>query len=242
VPESAIEAIGKARENGHEVFLCTGRCRAFIPHVVRKIKLDGMVAGCGTSIYYRGKQLVRKRMAQELQRDIAKDLIDLHLDGILEGDGHCYFRDQPFVEIVKTFSKSNAKYGENCILSFQQEDKLSFDKFCVWYDETGDIETFKKKYEDIFEFIDRADDFYEVVPRGYSKATGIEYLCQLTGVSRKNTISIGDSANDLSMLGYTGISVAMGDGNPELFERVDYVTTGVAQDGIKNALEHYHLI
>ena len=85
-------------------------------------------------------------------------------------------------------------------------------------------------------------DFYEIVPRGCSKATGIELLCQTTGVERSHTMGFGDSTNDLSMLGYTGISVAMGDGNPVLFDQVDYVTAAVAEDGIEQAMKKYNII
>jgi hypothetical protein len=44
------------------------------------------------------------------------------------------------------------------------------------------------------------------------------------------------------MLEYTGVSVAMGSGNPDIFSAVDYVTAPVMEDGIEKALKKYHLI
>ena len=69
--------------------------------------------------------------------------------------------------------------------------------------------------------------FYEVVPKGYSKATGIEFICRYLQVPRERTIGFGYSTNDLPMLAFTQISVAMGDGNPDIFSKVDYVTDSV---------------
>ena len=81
-----------------------------------------------------------------------------------------------------------------------------------------------------------------MVPKGYSKATGIEFLCEYLNIDRKHTVGVGDSTNDLPMLSYTGISVAMGSGNPDIFSSVDYVTAPVMEDGIEKALRHYQLI
>jgi hypothetical protein len=58
----------------------------------------------------------------------------------------------------------------------------------------------------------------------------------------QDSIAFGDSMNDVSMLQCTGYSVAMGDGNPMLFDKVDYVTTAVLDDGIANALKYLKII
>ena len=49
-------------------------------------------------------------------------------------------------------------------------------------------------------------------------------------------------ANDISMLRCANTSVAMGGGNPILFDMVDYVTSAVMEDGIAKALEYLKLI
>ena len=81
-----------------------------------------------------------------------------------------------------------------------------------------------------------------MVPRGYSKATGIERMCRETGVEQRYTMGFGDSTNDLPMLDYTAVSVAMGNSDPVLFDRVDYVTASVKEDGIEKALYKYNMI
>ena len=104
------------------------------------------------------------------------------------------------------------------------------------------IQAIKKKLENDFLIIQRDIDFLEIVPLPYSKATGIQYLIDHLGYTLKDTISMGDSLNDLPMLTYTHESVAMGNSHPLLLDQVTYITTPVNQDGIQHALEHFHLI
>ena len=51
IPESAVKAIRKLRENGHYAFLCSGRTRSFIRgENLFAIGFDGIVGGCGTYV------------------------------------------------------------------------------------------------------------------------------------------------------------------------------------------------
>ena len=80
------------------------------------------------------------------------------------------------------------------------------------------------------------------MPKGFSKASGIEFLIKELNIPYENTYAIGDSTNDLSMLQYAKNSIAMGNSNPVLFDLVSYVTDDIEKDGIYNALKHYSLI
>ena len=82
----------------------------------------------------------------------------------------------------------------------------------------------------------------ECVPKGTSKATGIAWLCKYLGVPREETYAIGDSVNDLDMLAYVGHGIAMGNATQPPKEAAEFVTTDIHEDGIRNAMLHYHLI
>ncbi|MCH5252441.1 MAG: HAD family hydrolase [Lachnospiraceae bacterium] len=240
IPESTVRAIRQARKKGHRMFLCTGRCQIIIPKEVRDIGFDGVVAGCGTQIVYQGEELLHAQLEPSLQREIAEDLVKYHIDGVLEGKEASYFRRDYWMPVVKAIFEENGTFSPIC-QSFW-EDELAFDKMALWFDDSSDMGAFKRKYEDRFEFILRDPTFYEVVPKGYSKATGIRFLCDKLGIPKADTIGIGDSTNDLPMLRYTGISIAMGSGNPAIFPEVDYVTSTVVENGIEEALKQYNII
>ena len=242
IPESAVRALRQAKANGHLLFICTGRCKAIWPQEVLDIGFDGVIGGCGTHIYYHGEELLHATLESELQQEIAEDIIRFNIDGVLEGPEESYFRKDLWMPVVKNIYQSNGTFSCKSNLFLEDVDELNFDKMALWYDDTSDMAAFKAKYQDRFEFIERDPTFYELVPKGYSKATGIEFMCQYLNVNRKFTVGVGDSTNDLPMLDYVEFSVAMGSGNPDVFPFVDYVTSAVMEDGIEKALKFYKII
>lgn len=57
----------------------------------------------------------------------------------------------------------------------QDAHDLTFDKFCICDTPGSDTERFLKMFEHDLTFIDRGNGFYEVVPMGYSKASGMQF-------------------------------------------------------------------
>ena len=96
--------------------------------------------------------------------------------------------------------------------------------------------------KDDYDFMVHGDVAMEVVPKGYSKASGIAFVCEKLGIDVKDTYAFGDSANDVDMLEFAGVGVAMGDGTDVAKEHADYVTRGLHEDGIYHALKHFTLI
>ena len=92
------------------------------------------------------------------------------------------------------------------------------------------------------EAIDRGGNTYEVIQKGYSKATACEFTMEKLGIPKERAYVFGDSSNDLSMFEYACHTVAMGVHSPVLDPYTEYVTSKVEENGIANALKHYGLI
>ena len=120
--------------------------------------------------------------------------------------------------------------------------QAEFDKFVVWTHPGADTAGFCRAVSPWFQVIAREGGLLEMVPHGCSKGNAMERLMDLHGLTRADCVAIGDSANDLSMLEAAGASVAMGSGDPRIFDRVTWVTAGLAEDGVARALEHFHII
>ena len=103
------------------------------------------------------------------------------------------------------------------------------------------MELFRRKIGQYYDIIDRGNGFFENVPLGFSKATAIDMILKKLGISPENAYAIGDSTNDLPMLRAVPNSIAMG-GAEVIYPYVSYVTTPILEDGIYNALEHFHLV
>lgn len=81
----------------------------------------------------------------------------------------------------------------------------------------------------------------EIVPLGVSKATGIEELTRPLGIDAADVVTFGDMPNDVPMLGWAGIGVAMGNAHPDAVAAADEVTATNADDGVARVLERWWL-
>ena len=84
-------------------------------------------------------------------------------------------------------------------------------------------------------------EFSDLINADNSKAAGIESILRRLGLRREECIGFGDGGNDIEMLEYCGIGVAMGNANDEVKRHADYVTTSVDDEGIEQALHHFGL-
>ena len=62
------------------------------------------------------------------------------------------------------------------------------------------------------------------------------------GLDRTEIMAFGDEDNDVEMIGFAGIGVAMGNGTGEAKEAADYVTASVDEDGVRKALQHFGIL
>ena len=83
---------------------------------------------------------------------------------------------------------------------------------------------------------------YEMIQKGYSKATGIQFLCEYLGKSMEDCYVFGDSENDRAMLEAVPNSIAMGNAQESIKSACSYVTADIEEDGIYKAMKHFGLI
>ena len=117
-----------------------------------------------------------------------------------------------------------------------------FIKLVTFDGEGSRHEDFKKAMEPYFTCIERGYTMLELVKKGCTKAAGMEILLHHLGISREDTLAIGDSTNDLPMFAAAGHTVCMGGGMEALKQQAEFVTDSVLNDGIQKALQHYHLL
>ena len=88
----------------------------------------------------------------------------------------------------------------------------------------------------------RSDPFFlEILPKGIDKAQSLERLLAVIGVKREEMIACGDGYNDLTMVQYAGLGVAMGNGVLPVRKAADYITLTNEEDGVAHVVEKFML-
>lgn len=86
-----------------------------------------------------------------------------------------------------------------------------------------------------------ADFFLECVPLGIDKAASLDRLIHQLDIPQQQVMACGDGYNDLSMVRWAGLGVAMANAAPELKQVAGFVTLSNEEDGVAHAVEKFIL-
>lgn len=84
--------------------------------------------------------------------------------------------------------------------------------------------------------------FSDMIDENGGKPKGMEVTLELFGLNQNECMAFGDGGNDIGMLEYARIGVAMGNAMEGVKEHADHVTSDCEEDGISRACEYFGLI
>lgn len=88
----------------------------------------------------------------------------------------------------------------------------------------------------------RSDPFFlEILPAGIDKAYGLQKLIDVLGIKREEVIACGDGYNDITMLKFAGLGVAMENAMEQTKAAADYITLSNDDDGVAAVVEKFIL-
>ena len=83
--------------------------------------------------------------------------------------------------------------------------------------------------------------FLELVPKGIDKAQSLAVLLKEIGMTKEEMIAVGDGFNDLSMIQYAGLGIAMANAQEIVRQNADYITLSNEEDGVAAVVEKFIL-
>lgn len=243
IPESTRKAVQMAREEGHLLFVNTGRTRSSLPRKVTSLGFDGYVCGCGTNIFLGDQELLSARLSNALCTEVAETVRKYKVPVFYEAADAIYFDyeipdEDGWVKRAQDIFELQGRDIEEVIRGSEKV----YDKLLTVLRPGGKDQELKEYLSRYFLCIDRGHDMYEVIQKDYSKATGIFFLCKYLGKSIEDCYVFGDSENDRSMLEAVPHSIAMGNGEAAIKACCSYVTEDIEKDGIYEAMKHFGLI
>ena len=88
------------------------------------------------------------------------------------------------------------------------------------------------KYHGLLNIYRSEPFFLEIMPRNIDKAKSLQKLLNSIGLTAEEMICCGDGYNDLSMIEYAGLGVAMANAQPIIKDSADFITRSNDEDGI----------
>lgn len=247
IPSSALEAIHQARQNGHKIFTNTGRSKCEVPQLLWDLDLDGYCFSAGSEIYIQHKQVLYKPLEKQLVKKIQHLAIQKNTGYSLEGSDMTFTNDLNRKRMME-FSQqmTNNRIG-NRFLDFPDVSKATeadYDqimKVSIHMQTMQEKEEFIKALPEETVFTEFKHLGGEVTHKDYNKATAIEFVSNYFN-HEYETMAMGDSENDITMLKAADIAVVMGNGIESVKQYGDYITDTIDNDGLYKAFKHFELI
>jgi hypothetical protein len=115
----------------------------------------------------------------------------------------------------------------------------------LWYDNVDTINRYVGEVgallNDSINYHTSKPFFLEFVDKKASKAIALQRIGEHYNISREETIAVGDGFNDLSMIEYAGLGVAMGNAPDAIRQKADYVTLTNDEDGLAYVIRKFIL-
>jgi len=244
ITEGVKKAVRLGVEKGLIFTISSGRPVQGIRPLIRELGIDLPVITYNGAMVITGKSeeiLYERRMPPEN----AKRVIELGNEygtSVMVWAGNRLF--------VNKVNDRAYKYAENSgvkpelIGSVDEVVKNGVSKV-LWYDDADVIEKYKN---DVGRHLNKNITYHtsqpiylEFVDKNASKAIAMEKLGERFGIRREEMIAVGDGYNDLSMIEYAGLGVAMGNAPDEIKARADYVTLTNDEDGVAHVIRRFVL-
>ena len=252
IPASTKEAIKRAKANGHKMVVCSGRSRFQIYDELLDLGFSGIVGGAGVFVEADGEEIFHAYIDEE-HRKSSYEYLEEH--GFL----FCFQADDGVVLNQRSCDGMVEKYRgmgmdekrlERLIGNMHLTEepwKNERNEKIIYYDAPFVVEQVHADLEPYFDTValslDGVDEYAgEIGINGINKSTGMERYLRHVGIDREDCIAIGDGPNDLQMMEYAGIGVAMGNAREAVKERADMVTEAIGEDGLYRAFERLGLI
>lgn len=239
IPKSAIEAIKKAKQNGHVIVLATGRSKLLTATlgIFDDIDFDYFVTINGTLVLDKKDNIIFSLPCHKPSIKKVLDLVDkykLNLAFINKDDYYLY-KDED--------KRSHLGYDPLHITipfkkQYQGENIYQMNLFC----EDEYLPYFLNETSKYLSYSKLNDYGYDIYAKDQTKATGIKHLINYLNVNIENTIAFGDGHNDQEMIEFCNIGVAMGNALPKVKEVSNYITDDIDNDGIYKAMKYLKLI
>lgn len=248
VTPEVLKEVRRLQEESVPVMIASGRPHEGICHVAKAIGMDvygGFVLSFngGKITEFKSGHVVYNKTVPIEYNDEILDYVKSHIPeaAVLTYDDGEIITENPEEQYVQLESRV-VKMPVRKVENLKAEVDFPVNKFLV----TGAPELLEKAVKEMAEHfagrlnVFQSEPFFiEVVPLGIDKAQSLDYLLKQLGLHREELVACGDGGNDITMVRYAGMGVAMANAHNEVKEAADYVTASCDENGVALAIQKF---
>lgn len=248
VTEHTRTTLIKAQEQGLKIVLASGRPTYGISPLANLLQLDKYE---GYVLSYNGGEIIDWKTGELLYKNLLDPEVlpylyqcanDNHF-AIVTYDGEYVLTEYPDDEYVLKEALLNVmkiKKVDNFLKAVQHPIAK-----CLIVGEPTRLAVLEKEmYNHLHDRMGvfRSEPYFlELVPKGIDKAQSLAVLLKEIGMTKDEMIAVGDGFNDLSMIKYAGLGVAMSNAQEVVKENADFITLSNEEDGVAHVVEKFIL-
>ena len=248
ISEKTIDAIVDAQKRGKKVAIASGRSIAGIRKNASKIQLEKFG---GYVIAYNGTTVVNCKTGECIYNQMVPGelLGQVYNEAVKSGVSIAVYNDAAKELIagngLNRYVELDAAACDVAVREvndFVKAINFGFNKILL----SGEPDNMKKVENHMAEMfgdkvnVFRSDPhFVELLPKYVDKGVAVEKLMRYLDINRDKVICVGDSINDMPMLRYAGMGVAMGNAQDKVKQLADYVTLSHNEDGVANVINKF---
>lgn len=247
ISERNLRAIAEAKRRGLLVTIATGRMFNSARRYAEQLQIDLPV------IAYHGALIKNPQSGEELWHcPVPRDLAAAVIMQVEAAGFHInvYFEDSLYTQEENEYTRYYEDFASVAItpvgdlVSFMERFPQGPTKLTI-IDWDGRIERLEKSLNaelgEQLKILQSRPYFLEITCTKATKGQALQFLAQKQGIRREETVAIGDSYNDLDMIQYAGLGVAVANARREVRDAADLVTVTNGEDGVAEVIEKYIL-
>lgn len=246
VSECTVQAIHEYEKAGGRFMLCTGR-------MFSSARSEALALGLkGDCIAYNGAlvgniETGEVRYSAMIKKDVALDIVRK----FEKMDDVCiqvYYDDKIYVQMDNPYTRAYVNGCKNvsfditgeALSDFIEKQDKDVIEVLVMAREERVIELYdeyRAKKSDDYTVISSEVNFLEFISPEANKGIAVQRLCEREGINPDEIVCVGDNYNDIFMIEYAGLGVAVANSVEELKRKADYITDSNDDDGVAKLIE-----
>ncbi|WP_318615744.1 Cof-type HAD-IIB family hydrolase [Sporosarcina sp. YIM B06819] len=248
ISDKTALTLKKAEEQGHHVMIATGRPYRASEVYYRQLGLQTPIVNFNGAFVHHPDNQSWQTIHETISLPVVKEVVDAlqqfpirNIVAEVMDDVYMHYHDEKLLDI---FSYGNPHIMKGDIRNHLQVNPTSL----LIQAEEQSVDAIRRHLGEVHaEVIDHRRwgapwHVIEVIRHGLHKAVGISHVAKWMDIPQERIIAFGDEDNDLEMIDYAGVGVAMGNAIDRLKSIADEVTATNNEDGIAQVLqERLHL-